>query len=171
MFHTFRCVLECWKLCVGRFGLGWTHDAIIFSMSHVHSHFMHTYPFFSFFVLCCDYVLFLSLIPSLSQIDCAWCPNANLIWLGTLFVPSHHLLLILPFPFFTFDSMMRKPIRTSQRTFLNMAFIQSAMWFYQTFPILLFSMSFTLEDGNLFMRYLKVSHNVHTGVLLQHARY
>jgi len=27
------------------------------------------------------------------------------------------------------------------------------MWFYRTFPILLFSMSFILKDGNLFVRY------------------
>ena len=153
MFHAFRCVLECWKLCVGRFGLGWTHDAIIFSMSHVHSYFMHTYPFFSFFVLCCDCVLFLSLIPSLSQIDCAWCPSANLIWLRTLFVLGLPCLLIFPVPLFTFNFTMRRPIRTSLRTFLNVVFIWSAMWFYRTLPTLLYPMSFTLGDENLFVRY------------------
>ena len=31
MFHAFRCVSICWKLCVVRFGLGWTHDALIFA--------------------------------------------------------------------------------------------------------------------------------------------
>ena len=56
MFHAFRCVFEYWKLCVGRFGLGWTHDAIIFSTSHVHAYFMRMYLFFSLFVLSCDCV-------------------------------------------------------------------------------------------------------------------
>ena len=56
MFHAFRCVLDCWKLCAGRFGLG----------------FMHMYPFFYFFVLFCDCVLFLSSLSlslSLSLLD------------------------------------------------------------------------------------------------------
>ena len=68
MFHAFRCVFDCWKLCAARFGLGWTYDAIIFSTSHIHAYFMHTYPFFSFFILYCDYVLFFfSLSLSLSN--------------------------------------------------------------------------------------------------------
>ena len=110
-------------------GLHWvsTHDAIIFHMSHVHAYFMHTYLFFSFFVLFCDCVLSLSLSLSLSQIDCAWHPSANLIQLGTRFVLGLLCLLIFPFPLFKFGSVMRRPIRTSLRTFLNVAFIRSVM--------------------------------------------
>ena len=37
MFHAFRCVFDCWNFCADRFGLGWTHNAISFSMSHVHA--------------------------------------------------------------------------------------------------------------------------------------
>ena len=43
MFHAFSYVLECWKLCVVRFGLGWTHDTF-FCTSHILAFFMHTYP-------------------------------------------------------------------------------------------------------------------------------
>ena len=66
MFHAFRCVFDCWKLCDARFGLGWTHDAIIFSTSHVHAYFMHTYPFFSIFLLWVVMVCFVCLSVSLS---------------------------------------------------------------------------------------------------------
>ena len=104
---------------------------------------------FPFFVLYCDCVFYLLFV---SQINCTWHPSANLLWLRTLFVPGHHLLLI--FPLFTFGSMMKRPIGTSLRTFLNVAFIWSAMWFCRTFSTLLYPMSFTLGDGNLFVRYL-----------------
>ena len=108
-------------------GFDWVsaHDAIIFCTSLVHAYFMHTYPLFFFFVLFCDCVLSLSL--SLSQIDCIWHPSVNLIRLGTFFIPSLLHLLIFLFPFFTFGSVMRRPIRTSLRTFLNVAFIRSTM--------------------------------------------
>ena len=151
MFHAFRCVFIYWKLCVDRFGLGWTHDAI-FLACHIFMHSFHAYiPFlFYLFVLGCDCVLF-SL--SLSWIDYAWHPSANLLRLGTLFLSSYLLPLILPFPPFTFSSLMRRLIRNFRRTFLNVAFIRSTMWFYRTFSILLFPMSFTLGDGNLFVRY------------------
>ena len=60
--------LYAWKLCADSFGLGWTHDAIMFSTSNLYAFFMHTYPIFSLFlVLCCDGVfLFVSLSISLS---------------------------------------------------------------------------------------------------------
>ena len=90
---------------------------------------------------------------SLSPIDYAWHLSANLIQLGILFVLVLHLLLIFSFPFFKFGSMMRRLIRTSVRTFPNVAFIRSTMWFCWTFSTLLYMMSFTLGDGNLFVRY------------------
>ena len=64
---------------------------------------------------------------------------------------------------------MRRLIRTSQRTFLNVAFILSATWFYQTFSILLYPMSFTLGDGNLSMRYQWVVLSWSYRSLLQYA--
>ena len=82
MFHAFRCVLECWKLCVGRFRLGWTHDAIIFSTPHVHAYFMHTHPFFPFFVLFCDCVMSLSLSLS-DRLRMAPKRKSTLAWNGS----------------------------------------------------------------------------------------
>ena len=122
----------------------------IFSTSHVNAYFMHSYHFFSFYLLCYDYVLSLSL----SRIDCTWHPSANLIQLRTLFISSLHHLLTFPFLYFMFGSIMRRPTRTSLRTFLSVAFIRSAMWFCWTSPTLLYPMSFTLKDGNLSVRYL-----------------
>ena len=49
IFHAFRCVFICWKLCADRFGLGWTHDAISFAY-HMFMHFscIRTLSFLSF---------------------------------------------------------------------------------------------------------------------------
>ena len=110
----------------------------------------------SFLSICygCDVVSFsLSLFLSLSRIDCTWHPSANLIRFGTLFVPGLPHLLTFLFPLFMFDSMMKRPIKTSLRTFLNVAFIWSAMWFYWTLSTLLHPMSFTHRDGTLSMIY------------------
>ena len=111
----------------------------------------------SFLSICygCDVVSFsLSLFLSLSRIDCTWHPSANLIRFGTLFVPGLPHLLTFLFPLFMFDSMMKRPIKTSLRTFLNVTFIWSTMWFCRTLPTLLHPMSFTLSDGTLSMIYL-----------------
>ena len=131
IFHAFRCVLEFWKLCASRF---------------MHISCTRTFSFLSLYSIVI--VFFLS---SLSQIDCAWHRSTNLLWLRTLFVPGYHLLLI--FPLFTFNFVIKRPIRTSLWTFLNVAFIGSAMWFCRTSLILLYPVSFTFGDGNLYVRY------------------
>ena len=119
-----------------------------FCISHIHAY----APFlFYHLVLCYDGAfLLVSLSLSLSRIVCAWHPSANPLRLETLFVPGH-LLLILPL--LTFGFVMGRPIRTSWRTSPNMVFIQNATWFYQTFPILLYPLSFTVKDMNLYVRY------------------
>ena len=48
---------------------------------------------------------------------------------------------------------MRRSIRTSQRTSPTVLFIRNATWFYRTFSILLYPLSFTVGDGNLYVRY------------------
>ena len=48
---------------------------------------------------------------------------------------------------------MRRPVRTSRRTSPNVAFIWNAAWFYRIFPILLYPLSFTVRNGNLYVRY------------------
>ena len=151
MFHAFRCVFDYVETYAGRFGLGFTYDVFIFAR-HMFMH-ISCICILSFLSFCfCLWCVF-SLSPSLSRIDYAWHPSANLLRLGTLFVSGYLLPLILPFPPFTFSSLMRRLIRNFRRTFLNVAFIRSTMWFYRTFSILLFPMSFTLRDGNLFVRY------------------
>ena len=87
---------------------------------------------------------------SLSRIVCAWHPSAKLLRLGTLFIPGHLRLILL---LFMFGSMMRRPIRTFQRTSPNVAFIRNAAWFYWIFPILLYPLSFTFGVRNLYVRY------------------
>ena len=132
-----------------RFGLGFTHDVFIF-VCHMFMHISCIYSLFSFFfvllVMC-----FLSFSLSLSWIDCAWHLSTNLLQLGTLLIPS--LFLLILHPLFMFDSMMGRLSRTSLRTFRDVAFIQSTMSFYQTFPTLLYPMSFGFGDRNLFVRY------------------
>ena len=105
--------------------------------------------FFSFLFLLfgCDVLSF-----SLSQIDCAWhLKRINSLRVEILFkVPF--LLLLIPFPILTFGSMMRRPERTSWRTFRNVVFIRSAMLFCQTFPTLFSPLSFGLKARNLYLR-------------------
>ena len=154
MFHAFSYVLECWKLCVVRFGLGWTHDTFFLHVTY--SCIFHAYIPSSFLllVLCCDFFFFCfspSLPLSLSWIDYTWHPSANPLRLGTFFVPIHLLLILPPL---MFGSVIGRPIRTSWRTSPNMVFIWNAAWFYRTFPILLYPLSFIVKYGNLCVRYL-----------------
>ena len=79
-----------------------------------------------------------SLSLSLSQLVALWHLNENPLRLKILFVLGH-LPLILPPPMS--NSMMRRPSRTSRRTFHDAAFIQNAKSFYQIFPILTFPLS------------------------------
>ena len=149
MFHAFRCAFNYVEMYAGRFGLGFTHDVFIF-VCHTFMHISCIYSLFSFFfvllVMC-----FLSFSLSLSWIDCAWHLSTNLLRLRTLLIPS--LFLLILHPLFMFDSMMGRSSRTSLRTFRDVAFIQSAMSFYRTFPTLLYPMSFGFGDRNLFVRY------------------
>ena len=152
MFHAFSYVLECWKLCVVRFGLGWTHDTF-FCTSHILAFFMHTYPllFYCWYFVVIFFFVSLPLSLSLSWIDYTWHPSANPLRLGTFFVPVHLLLILPPL---MFGSVIGRPIRTSWRTSPNMVFIWNAAWFYRTFPILLYPLSFIVKYGNLCVRYL-----------------
>ena len=155
MFHAFRCVFDCWKLCAA-IGLDWVEPMMqLFLARHIFMHIscIRTLSFLSLYSIVIMFCLFfLSLSPS--RIDCTWHPSRNLLRLGTLFVQGHLLLLI--FPLFTFGSVMRRPSRTSLRTFLNVAFIRSHSHS---------GMGISLWDT------FEVSHSVHTGVLLQYAQY
>ena len=130
-------------------GLNWVEPMMQFLLAcHM---FMHISCIRTLSFLFIWFGLWLGSYLSLSRIDSIWHLSAILLRSKILFVPNHLLLLI--FPLLTFGSMMRRLIRTSRRTFLNVVFIRSTMWFYWTFSILLYSLSFTLRDGNLFVRY------------------
>ena len=75
-----------------------------------------------------------------------WHPNTNLLCPRTLFVPGHPLLpIILPH---TSDSVMRRPNRTSLRTFPDKAFILNAKSSCQTSLTLTFPLSFIVRNGS-----------------------
>ena len=131
-------------------GLDWVKPMMNFSLHVTYLCMVHTYiPFLSHFFGTLCWWCFFVWIP-LSQIVCAWHPSVKLLRPRTLFVPGHLLLILIPF---MSSSVMRSPIRTSQRTSPNVVFIQNATWFYQIFPILIYQLSFTSEDGNLYVRY------------------
>ena len=72
--------------------------------------------------------------------------NVSLLHPRTLFVPRHHLLLILT-PLL-FGSMMRMLERTSRRTSLDESFIQNAESSCRTSPTLTYPLSFTFGVGS-----------------------
>ena len=110
--------------------------------------FFHAYvPFF--FLSICWVVIMFSISPSFFRIDCVWHSSANPLCLETLFVPRHLLLILL---LFISSSVMRRLVRTFQRTSPIVVFIRNATWFYRTFLILLYPLSFTVRDENLYMR-------------------
>ena len=53
--------------------------------------------------------------------------------------------------FLTFGFVIRRPVQTSQRTFLDKAFIRNAKSSYWIFPILTFPLSSTVGVGSHFM--------------------
>ena len=114
-------------------------------------HFMHMYLQVSIFViLCCWYFsdcLSLSLPLSLFlALVASWLPNANLLRPRTLCVLGHLLPLILHL--LPFGSMMKGPIRTSQKTFLDKAFIRNAKSSYRIFLMLTYPLSSTVGVGS-----------------------
>ena len=141
-FHAFyMCVYFVANLCVGRFGLGWAHDAFKFAC-HIFMHFscictfIYLYSYIELLVLFC-------LSPFLSFFQFAsWHLNWNPLHLRTLFVPGH---LPLTLPLLIFSSMMRKLVRTSRRTFPD---VRNAKLFYRTSPILTYPLSSTVRVGS-----------------------
>ena len=78
-----------------------------------------------------------------------WHLNANLLCLGTLFVPRHLLLLPLLTPLhLTSGSVMIKPVRTFPRTSYDEEFVRNAKTFYWIVSILTFLLSSTVGVGS-----------------------
>ena len=121
-FMHYRCVFICWNLCTVRFGWGWTHAASLFLYVTCSCIIDAYIPFLFHMVLSIDAAfLFVSL--SLSRYY-AWHPSAKPLHLKSLFILGHLLLTLPPF---TFGSMKRRLVRTSQRTFLDVVFIRGAI--------------------------------------------
>ena len=148
--HLDVCYISVICSCAGRFRLGWAHD-IFFIACHM---FMHSHAY----VLSFQYILIylnclrlfwlssLSLHLFVYVSLLLWHPNLNLLRLGTLFVPGHLLLLTLPLSMS--GSLMRRPDRTSLRTFPDEAFIQNATSSCRTSSTLTFPLSFAVRVGS-----------------------
>ena len=138
------------KLSIDRFGLGWTHDAIFFCISHVHAFFMYTYPFFSIFWYSVVMVLF-CLSPSLPFLDSlSMAPKRKP-------TPSQNPLRSRasssnPTPFhiqFCDEKGCQDFLENfSKRGIHSECCVILPDFFYTTLP-----MSFTIEDGNPYVRY------------------
>ena len=138
-YNNVSCILDvcllCALLCAGRFGLGWAHDEFIFAC-HM---FMHSHAYVPSIVNILIYQLlgtflivslyfFLSL---LLMLVASWHLSVNPLRPKTLFILGH-LLPLTPLHL-TFGSMMRRLVRTSQRNFLDEAFIWNAKSSYWIF--------------------------------------
>ena len=107
--------------------------------------YIYIYNFFFVLLVLSDC---LSLSPSLSFLGyfALWHPNASPLHPRTHFNLRHPLLLPLTPLHLTFGSMMRRPVRTSWRTFLDKAFIWNAKSSYRIFPILTYPLSSIVGD-------------------------
>ena len=116
------CASHVEMMYVGRFGLGYAHDVFTFSC-HMFMHFscIHTILVFLIDINCVWYFstcFSFSLSLSFFQLVALWHLNGNLLRPGTLFVPTHLLLLpLLILLHLISGSMMIKPIRTFRELF------------------------------------------------------
>ena len=146
------CASHVEMMYVGRFGLGYAHDVFTFSC-HMFMHFscIHTILFFLIDINCVWYFstcFSFSLSLSFFQLVALWHLNVNSLYLWTLFVPRHLLLLpLLILHPLMLGSVMIKPIRIFRRTFHDIAFTWNAKSFYWTFSILTFPLLSTVEVG------------------------
>ena len=132
-------------------GLGW-EEPIMQLLLHVTCSCIRSFfsIYFDIFELLGTFLIVFSLSLSLSLSLSVyvslllWHPNVNLLCPETLFVPGHLLLLILLLSLS--GSVMRRPKRTSLRTFPDEAFIQNAKSFCQTSLTLTFLLSSTVGN-------------------------
>ena len=140
----------CNWLYAGKIGLGWAYDAFYIACHMI----MHSHAYALSFQYILDIfwtVLGLFWLSSLSLplpvyvSLLLWHPNINLLHPGTLFILGHPLLLTLLLSLS--NSVMRRPNRTSLRTFLNEAFILNAKSSCRTSPTSTYPLSSTVGDG------------------------
>ena len=135
-------------LCVVKFGLGWAHD-VFYVTYHMLMHFNAYIPLIIYiliywFVWCFFACLFLS--PSLFlTLVCFMAPKCKSTSSQNSFRSGASSSILSP-PMSGF--LMRRPSRTSWRTFHDETFIWNAKSFYWIFLILTFSLSFTVGVGS-----------------------
>ena len=133
-------------------GLDWA-EPMMFLLLHITCSyiFMHTYlQFFIFWYIDCVgafLLVSLSLPLSFFWLVASWHLNENPFHPRTLFILGHLLLPLTPL-LLLFGSVMRKPIKTSRRTFLDEAFIRNTKSFCRTSPKLTYPLSFTVAVGS-----------------------
>ena len=145
------CVYFVANMCAGRFGLGWAHNAFIFAC---HMFMPCTCTFKFLYLLYYILLVLFWMSPSLPlslflTLVATWHLDVNSFRPGTLFILKHLLLLLLltPLPL-TSGSMMRRPNRTSLRTFHNAAFIRNTKSFCQIFLTLTYPLSSIVGVGS-----------------------
>ena len=141
----FRCMSILLQWCV-LIGLDWAKPMILLSLHITCSCiFMHTnlHLYWYWYCWCFSVCFFLSLFLLLVAL---WHLNENPLHPRILFILGHPLLLTSLL--LTYSSVMIKPIRTFQRTFLDETFIRNAKSFYWIFPILTFPLSSTIRVGS-----------------------
>ena len=84
----------------------------------------------------------------------SWHLSVSLLRPRTFFIPGHlfHLICLTPLPL-TSDSVMRRPNRTSLRTFHDEAFIRNVKSFYQIFLTLTYPLSSIVGVGSHYVAF------------------
>ena len=141
----FPCIID---VCYVRFGLGWAHDN--FFGLHVTCSCVRTFISLYSYILMCLVLFCVSLFLPLSffRLVASW-HQRNPLRPRTLFILGNLLLLTLHL--LMYSSMMIKPERTFQRTFVDEAFIRNAKSSYQIFLILNYPLSFTVGVGSQYV--------------------
>ena len=147
------CDLYVEMMCAGRIGLGWAHDVFTFTC-HMIMHFscIRTIFFFTLLILICvGTFLFVPLSLSLSLsllVSSSTAPKHKS-------APSWNLIHSEASTFDSTPSHIQfhdeKPVRTSRRTFHDVAFIRNAKLSYQTFLILISPLLSIVGDESHFV--------------------
>ena len=115
-------------------------------MSHIHAYVPYCFYLLILKLFSAFLIVYLSLFLTLVA---SWHLNVNPFRPGTLFVLRHLLLLLLLTPLhLIYGSVMRRPNRTSRRTFHDEAFIQNAKSFCQIFLTLTYPLSSIVGVGS-----------------------
>ena len=157
LYNNVSCILDVCitlLLCCVLLDLDWAEPMRHYIyMSHVHAFscirtFRFLYLLYS--ILLVLFWLSLSLPLSLFlTLVASWHVNVNPFHLETLFVPGHLLLLLILTSFHLMSgSLMKRPIRTSWRTFHDKTFIRNAKLFCQTFLTLTYPLSSIVKVGS-----------------------